>query len=301
MLGPFIRVGGQRIDLSHLDLQMFPGDGITKEDIIVYYRTVARVMLRHVKDRPLTLQRSPKGIEGETLCESHRPDDFPDWIPGVPASDKNGGATYITVETPADFVYLANLGVTTLYMGLSRVDRIDYPDRMVFDLEPGTADFSQVQKAARRLNQLLQSLGLAGYVQTTGLKGMQVLAPIKRTLPFDAVGEVAAAIASRLESSFPKLVTTDTDPEQWNGRVFIGHSRNAIGNTVVVPYSLRTRAGAPVATPLDWREVSATNLQADKYTLRNIRRRLSQKPDPWDNMNRRASSLMKAQERLAKV
>jgi bifunctional non-homologous end joining protein LigD len=299
MAQPFIRLAGRRIDLTQVDQTLFP-EGITKQEIITYDRTIARVMLRHIHDRPLTLQRFPDGVGGKERLLSTRPTHFPHWMPG--ATVKAGGeeTTYITASSPADLVYLANQGMVSLSMGLSRVDRLDHPDRMLFDLDPMDSHFSKVTQAVNRLRRYLESLGLTSFVQTTGSRGLHLAVPIKRTASFDEVRAFAETVAGDMAAMYPDVLTTDASGRN-RERVYINCARNAAGQYVIVPYALRGLPGAPVATPLDWKELSNTDLSPEKYDIRSILRRLAQKSDPWEGMNRRASSLQKARERISSV
>jgi len=300
MVQPFIRIAGRRINLTHLDTCTFPQAKVSKRDIITYYRTIARVMLRHIHDRPLTLQvySSDIGANGSQMRE--RPGNFPQWITtsAVPSPEGNGSFNAVMASASADLIYFANQGMVALHMGLSRVDRIHYPDRLVFDLDPPSSDFSAVPQVAIRLKRSIESLGLTPYIQTTGSRGAHISVPIKRTSTFDEVRQFAETLARDVASSFPDIATVDPETARRGKRVLINCSRNAYGQTVVVPYSLRAMEGAPVAAPLDWKELGATDLSAEKYDIHSILRRLAQKSDPWEGMNRRASSLVKARERL---
>jgi len=305
MVQPFIRIAGRRINLTHLDTCTFPKAKVFKRDIITYYRTIARVMLRHIHDRPLTLQVFSGDIGSGGSLMRDRPTSFPQWIPSAsipspegPSSGKKGSINAVLASASADLIYLANQGMVALHMGLSRVDRIHYPDRLIFDLDPSGNDFSSVPQVAVRLKRSIESLGLTPYIQTTGSRGAQISVPIKRTSTFDEVRDFARVLARDVASSFPDIATVDADEARRGKRVYINCSRNAYGQTVIVPYSLRAMEGAPVATPLDWKELGATDLSAEKYDIQSILRRLAQKSDPWDGMNRRASSLQKARERL---
>ena len=206
----------------------------------------------------------------------------------------------VLASTPADLIYLANQGMIALYMGLSRIDRIQYPDRLIFELDPATGDFGKVAQVASRMKRLLDGLGLTPFIQTTGSRGAQLHIPIKRTASYDEVHEFAQLVARDIASSFPDIATADADSRRGE-RVFIDCSLNAPDKTVIVPYSLRGIEGATVATPLDWKELSSADLTAEKYDIHSILRRLAQKSDPWEGMNRRASSLQKARERLESV
>lgn len=293
-----IELDGHAIELSNQDKVLFADCGLTKGDLVDYYRRIAEVALPHWRDRPASLQRFPDGIEADGFFQKDTPDYFPNWIARETLKKEGGSIDHVLVNDAATVVYLANQGSITLHVGLSRVDRIDRPDRLVFDLDPSGDDFSPVQDAARWTRAVLDELDLPSFVQTTGSRGLHVVVPLDRSADFDRVREIARKIATLTAERHAAALTVEQRKAARGGRVFIDTLRNAYGQTSVAPYTVRAKAGAPVATPLDWDEALAKDRSPRDYTIRNIFQRLGQKPDPWAGIARAAVSLQAAGRRL---
>ena len=181
---------------------------------------------------------------------------------------------------------------------LSRTSRPHHPDRLVFDLDPGGEDFSPVRQAARDLRQVLEDLGLAPYLMTTGSRGLHLWVPLDRKTPYDRVRAFAQDAAELLARRHPERLTTARQVEDRGGRLFLDTARNAYAQTAVCPYAVRARPGAPVATPLDWEELDDADLSPTRYTMENLRRRLGQKEDPWRGFLQEARALRDARQKL---
>ena len=293
-----VEIDGHEIALSSQDKLLFPDCGITKGDLVDYYRRIALVALPHWRDRPASLQRFPDGIDAEGFFQKAAPDYFPDWICRERLQKEGGSIEHVLVNDAATAAYLANQGCVTLHLGLSRVDRIDRPDRLVFDLDPSGDDFTAVQNAARRTRCLLDELELPSFVQTTGSRGLHVVVPLDRSADFDAVRAVAHRLATRLAERHPGELTVEQRKAARRGRVFVDYLRNAYGQTAVSPYAVRAKPGAPVATPLDWDEALAKGRSPRDYTIGNIFKRLGQKDDPWAGIAAAAASLDRVARRF---
>ncbi|MDX1609537.1 MAG: non-homologous end-joining DNA ligase [Halofilum sp. (in: g-proteobacteria)] len=296
-----IRIGGHEIELKNRDKVLFPDAGITKGDVIEYYRDVAELMLPHLRARPLTLQRFPDGIGKDGFYQQERSDYFPGWLGGVRlerAGGKGDSVHHIVCNDEASLVYLANQGTIALHGWLAVAERPHHPDRIVFDLDPPGDDFDPVRDAARQVADLMREIGLTPYPMTTGSRGVHVVAPLDGGSGFDAVRALARDMAERLAEAHPRALTTAQRKDQRRGRLYLDVMRNAYGQTAVQPYSLRARPGAPVATPLAWEELGRRELGPRSYDLGNLRRRLAQKEDPWADMGRHRVSAARARERL---
>lgn len=300
MITETLRLDSQQIELSKLDKKLFPRSGITKGDLIDYYKRVADYMLPHLTDRPLTMQRFPDGIQKEGFYQKDTPDYFPDWILRKEVEKSGGTVSHVICSDSATLVYLANQGCITPHTWLSRVDDLRRPDRMVFDLDPSGAESEEVRFAARRMGNVLGDLGLECYLMTTGSKGFHVIVPLRRELDFDDVRAFARDTASLLARSEPRRLTVEQRKEQRRGRVFLDYFRNAYAQTAVAPYAVRAIEGAPVATPVGWDELDR-NLVPGKYHLGNLFRRLAQKHDPWESIATNAQSLAKPRKKLDRL
>ncbi len=294
-----VEVDGREIELSNTDKVLFPKPGLTKGDLITYYRRIAPVMLPHLAGRPLSLQRYPDGIEAEGFMQKNASDYFPRWIRRARLGKENGEVEHVLADDGATLVYLANQACLTLHVGLARVDRIDHPDRLVIDLDPSDEDFAKVKRAARAARRLLEAVELVPFAQLTGSRGLHVWVPLDRSATFDEVRAFASDLAERLVARFPDELTTEQRKATRGTRVFLDVGRNAYGQTAVAPYAVRARAEASVATPLDWAELDGASLDPRRFTIANLFHRLGQKSDPWSNIGRHARALGSARERLA--
>jgi bifunctional non-homologous end joining protein LigD len=294
-----ITINSHTIDLSKQDKVLFPESGITKGKLVDYYRRIADIALPHYSGRPVTMQRFPDGIGAEGFFQKDAPDYFPDWIKRAELRKRDGTVKYVLVDKAATLVYLANQGCITLHPGLARYDRPDNPDRLVFDLDPSDEDFAKVQDAAMKLKSLLEELDLSGFVQTTGSRGLHVIVPLDRSANFDTAREFARAAVEKLVDRYADLLTVEQRRNKRGDRVFLDYLRNAYGQTSVGPYAVRAIEGAPVATPLRWDEVPASDLDPRRYTISNIFRRLAQIECPWANMARHGLSVDAARRRLS--
>jgi bifunctional non-homologous end joining protein LigD len=291
-------IEGRDVKVSHPNKLLFPAAGLTKADLVAYYERFAPVMLPHIAGRPLSLERYPDGVEAAGFMQKNASDHFPSWIRRARLAKQDGAVDHVVAEDAATLVYLANQACVTLHVGLSRIDRIDHPDRMVIDLDPSDDDFEKVRRAAREVRALLEQVGLVPFLQTTGSRGLHVWVPLDRAVDFDRVRDFAARVAELLVARRPRELTTAQRKAKRGDRVFVDVARNAYAQTAVAPYSVRARPQAPVATPIDWAELHDPQLGPQRYTIRNIARRLGRKHDPWAEIDRHARALEPARQRL---
>lgn len=263
------------IEISHPDKVLFPKLGITKKDLVEYYAKMSEHILPYLKDRPLTLQRFPDGIKEEGFYQKNASDYFPGFIERIEIKTEDGVNHQVICNDKKTLVYLANQGVITLHIWLSRKDKLDYPDKIVFDLDPPQGSFEKVKEAAEILHAYLDQQDVESKLMTTGKNGLHVYYSIRRSKNFDAVRMEVRAEAVKLAEKHPKLLTTEVRKDKRQGRVFLDYLRNAYGQTSVCPYSLRPTEKAGVATPIEWDELSKLE-SADQYNYQNIFRRLAQ-------------------------
>jgi bifunctional non-homologous end joining protein LigD len=287
-----VTIGRRTIELSNKDKVLFPHDGITKGALIAYYQAIAPAMLPHMKDRPVTMHRFPNGIADEGFYQKDIGEYFPNWIKRIEVPKEGGHNTYVICNDTATLVYLANQACITPHIWPSRTPKLDYPDKMIFDLDPGANDFGLVQQTALALRELLDVFGLIAYAMVTGSRGMHVIVPLDRRHSFDDVRACARAIANHLvDLEGGKQLTTEVRLEKRKKRMFIDATRNAWAQTTVAPYAIRALAGAPVATPVTWDEVSSASLSAQKFTIKNIEKRLDNVGDPLADFGKAACGL----------
>ncbi|MDX1661952.1 MAG: non-homologous end-joining DNA ligase [Gemmatimonadota bacterium] len=293
-----LRFGRYSVEISSRDKVLFPEASVTKGEMVDYYREIADRMVRYLEDRPLVMQRFPEGIDEEGFYQKDAPDYFPDWIDTVTVEKKGGTVDHVVCGNAATLVYLANQNVITPHVWLSRVDALDCPDRLIFDLDPPDDDFEIVREAARALGDLLDDLGLAAWPMATGGRGLHLVVPLDRSEAFDPVRDFAHRVADLLAGRHPDRFTTATRKKKRKGRLFLDYLRNAYAQTGVPPYAVRPRPGAPVAVPLDWDDLDDPDLRGNVYTVKNVLDRVSRRDDPWAGMMRHARSLEKPRARL---
>lgn len=297
-----IKVGNRIINLSNEDKILFPKSKITKGDLISYYHDIAPTVVPYIKERLITMQRFPEGIGKDGFFQKDAGKYFPEWIKTKRVKKQEGGAVdYVICNNAATLVYLANQAVITPHIWLSKADALDYPDRLIFDLDPSTKDFELVRTAALELKDFLEDLGLKSFVMTTGSRGLHVVIPLKRKDDFDTVRDFARDLATYMAENDPDHLTVEVRKEKRHGRVFIDYLRNAFGQTGVAPYAVRPIEGAPVATPLHWHEVEDPHLTPQKYTINNVLEKLKKDGDPWKGINKSARSIRDARKQLDRL
>jgi bifunctional non-homologous end joining protein LigD len=252
-----------------------------------------------VRDRPVSMQRFPDGIGGKGFFHKDVPDYFPQWVDRVQVPKSNGTVTHALIDNTETLLYLANQNTITPHVWLSRADRLHQPDRLVFDLDPPPgAGFASVRRAARWTAELLDELELVPFAQVTGSKGIHIWAPLKRRSGLEEVRELARAAAQLLADRHPRELTVEFRKAKRDGRILVDVARNGYAQTAVPPYAVRPRPGAPVATPIEREELSDSRLRPDRWTLRNVLRRLRSKGDPWGDMQSHARGIGNARRTL---
>jgi bifunctional non-homologous end joining protein LigD len=297
-----IRAAGITVELSNAGKLLFPADGITKGDLAGYYRDLAGRMLPFLRHRPLVMERYPDGIDGERIVQKNVPGYFPDWVTRTPVRKQGGTLRQVVCDKQATLVYLANQACIEMHVFLSRTSDLDRPDQLVFDLDPlDDSRFGDVRLLALGLRELLaDDLGLTCFVKTTGGKGLHVHVPLRASDGFDPVRRFAHRVSEVLAARNPGLVTVEPRKESRGSRIYADIMRNAYAQTVVAPYSVRARPGAPVATPLRWEELQDASLSPHQFTVRTIRGRLERlgRSDPWSGLGSRRYGLASAARRL---
>jgi bifunctional non-homologous end joining protein LigD len=296
-----VRVDGREVEISRPEKVLFPADGITKGDLVEYYARIAPRMLPHLRDRPLTLERYPNGINTKRFFQKEVSSYFPKWIRTVTVPKVGGTVTHVICNDTATLVYLANQACVTPHIFLSRADKLDVPDQLVFDLDPQGDDFEVVRTTALDFKQLLDQLELPAYVKTTGSRGLHVAVPLRRRETYDAVRGFGRELAAIIVSQAPEARTMEQLKANRGRRVFIDTNRNGYAQLVAPAYAVRAREGAPVSVPLAWSELRKSTLRSNSYTIRSIFERASGDSDPWADFWRRGVLLTNARRRLARL
>jgi len=297
-----VRAGRRRVVVSHADRVVFPRAGLTKLDLAVYYEEVAEAMIAHVRGRPLALASFPDGVLGESYFVKNVPAQYPSWIATVEVPRRGGGSIrQALANDAATLVYLAGQNVITLHVWTCRADRLELPDRIVFDLDPPAKRCAEVRAAARELGSLLRELGFAPFAMTTGSRGLHVVVALRRTAPYDEVHAFARDVAALFAAGNPAKLTTEFRRNRRGERIFVDVGRNAYGQHAVAPYAVRGLPDAPVATPLRWEELDDPALRSQRWTIRTVRARLDAAGDPWRAIARHARALGPARRELERI
>jgi bifunctional non-homologous end joining protein LigD len=294
-------LGSRTVEITHPDRVLFPADGITKADLAAYHHAVAPVLVGYLADRPLMLQRFPNGIDKDGFYQKDAGKTLPRWIRTVTARKEGGVVRHPIVDDEAALLALSNLGTVSFHRWGARADELERPDLLIIDLDPSAGDVRDVAQAAQWTRELLDELDLAAYVQVTGSRGMHVVTPVDREASTEEVAAFADGLAVVLAARHPDELTHQFSKANRGERLYLDTARNGYAQTAVAPYSVRPRAGAPVATPLDWHELDAPDLRADGWTIANLPARLAEREDPWASMARHARSLPSRKEKLARL
>ncbi|MGD9697247.1 MAG: non-homologous end-joining DNA ligase [Thermoleophilia bacterium] len=291
-----IRAGRRRIRLTNPDKLLFPADGITKRDLAEYYAAVERPMRTHIQDRPLNVWRWNAGIDRDVVVQQEMPRGLPGWVRSVEVRRRGRGGTVRHAVGGAQVcVALAQLNCVTPHAWAGRADRVERPDRIIFDLDPPDEDpdahWPAVVAGARATGDVLRELGLTPFAKTSGSRGLHVVAPIRRGRDADDVRAVAGAIAELVAARRPDTLTTAWRKAGRGGRILVDVARNTYSQTTVAPYAVRALPGAPVATPIAWDELDDPRLHPRRWTLATVPARLGEVGDPWADIDSAARAL----------
>jgi bifunctional non-homologous end joining protein LigD len=294
-------VGGRTVEITHPDRVLFPDDGITKADLAEYHHRVAPTLVGHLADRPIMLQRFPEGIDGQGFYQKEGGRGVPGWVRLFEVRKEGGTVNHPVVDDEATLLALTNLGTISFHRWPARTDDIEHPDLLLVDLDPSSDDFTGVKQAAHWTREVLEELDLAAYLQVTGSRGIHVVTPVDRGAPTEAAAAFAQHVARLLALRHPDELTDEGRKAKRRGRLYVDVARNGWAQTAVAPYSVRPRAGAPVATPITWDELDDPDLRPDGFTVATVPERLERIDDPWAGMARHARSLESRWERLERL
>jgi bifunctional non-homologous end joining protein LigD len=263
--------------LSNLGKVFWPEDGYTKGDLIAYYRAISPWLLPYLRDRPLVLTRYPDGIGGKNFFQKNAAEATPGWVRTVPiwSEDSQREIDYFVVDDEATLAYVANLGAIPLHVWSSRVSRPQLPDWSIVDLDPKGAPFGDVVTVALALRELCTEIGLEPFIKTSGSSGLHVLLPLGGRYTFDQSRQLAELLARLVSRQLPRISTVERVISARGGRVYLDYLQNGHGKLLVAPFSVRPLPGAPVSTPLEWREVTA-GLEPRAFTMKTVPERMSE-------------------------
>ena len=280
-----IRRGERAVRLSNLDKPYWPEAGITKGDLLRYYRDVAPTLLPHIRDRPFTMKRYPDGWQGKPFFRKDVTNYAPAWVKrvAVRVTSRESPQQSRTIEAPVvndelALLWMVNTGCIECHTWYSRIDNLERPDRVVFDLDPPEdAGIAETVEVALLVKELLDGLGLASFPKTSGAHGLHVLVPIERRHTYEDTRGFATEVARTIAGAHADVATTEWSKAKRRG-VLIDASQNARGKTMASVYSVRPMPGATVSTPLDWDEIDE-KLDPTTYTMKAVLDRLDRHGD----------------------
>lgn len=277
----FARDEIEGVHVTHPDRVMFADQGITKRELIDYYRAVADRMLPHIVGRPLALVRCPSGSDKGCFFQKHASQGWPREFKSVRIKEKSGIDDYLYIEDVRGLIAAAQMSVLELHIWGSRADHVEQPDRMVFDFDPDEGlPFAKVRDAAREMRDRLKKLGLESFPMATGGKGIHVVVPLARKHSWDEHREFAEALARLMAEEDPDRYVATMSKAKRRGKIFIDYLRNQRGSTAIAPFSSRARKGASVAWPLSWDELGRLK-DAQPASVETATRMLERRGDPW--------------------
>jgi bifunctional non-homologous end joining protein LigD len=285
-----IRIGKRKLKLSNLDKLFWRDEGITKGDLLAYYQAVAPVLVPHLEGRPFTMRRYPDGAYGKAFFQKDAPKGMPDWISTariqVTTRDTPRQRRWIRAPLVNDelaLLWMVNMGCIDMNAWYSRVDKLDRPDFVLFDLDPSPdVGFEETVQVALYVKEALDALGLASFPKTSSADGMHVLIPIERRHTYDDTRRFSEIVAGAIARTYPKLATTQWSKAKRRG-VLIDANQNGEGKTIASAYSVRPRPGAPVSTPLRWEEVKP-GLDPAQFTMDVVCERIDRYGDLFEGV-----------------
>jgi bifunctional non-homologous end joining protein LigD len=288
--------------ITHPEKVLFPDDGITKGELAAYYETIAPLMIPHIRNRPVTMERFPAGIGRKGFIQKDVSKGFPDWLERVEVPKKDGTVHHPLVTDTRSLMWIVNQNTITPHVWISRVPKLNHPDICVFDLDPTEKEDPRVLRAAAlALRDLLDELGLPCWVKTTGSKGFHIAVPLDGKSPIGDVAGFANAVGTLLVIRDPKHLTQEFHKADRGGRILVDTGRNGYSATHAAAYAVRPRKGAPVSAPCTWEEIESGTVSPQSFTLRNMSARVDRVGDLWADMRKRGRSLTRPIAQLRRL
>ena len=275
----------KRVTFTNRRKVLWPRCGFTKGDLINYYDAMADIIVRHLSDRPLSVQRWPNGVDGNSFFQKHAPGHTPDWVKTARLKSSGGREQidYILCSNRDTLLYLANLAAIELHPWLSRVGSVNTPDWGVIDLDPFGVDFRTVVQIAREIHAILDAADVQSFPKTSGSKGLHIYIPFNAVYEWDQVRMFCEGVCRLIVTRFPDIATVERVKSRRVGKVYLDFMQNRRGQTIVAPYAPRPVESAAVSTPLDWAEVDAS-LDPNAFHLQSVPRRVTERGDLFENL-----------------
>jgi len=271
-----------KVPVTHPEKVFWPEQGITKGDVIKYYDAMAEYILPYIKDRPQSMRRTPDGIVKEGFFQKNVAGMVPDWAvtEKIHSESTKEDIEFLICNDRDTLIYMANLGCIEINPWSSRVGSLDNPDYIIFDLDPNQVGIKELVTTANKVKEVLDSLGIKGYLKTSGGKGLHVFIPIKPKYTYEQSRDFSHIISMHVHEALPDITSLERMPKKRIGKVYLDFLQNGKGKTMACAYSLRPREGATASTPLDWDELNS-KFDLKKYTIKTLPKRVKAKGDLW--------------------
>jgi len=287
--------------ITHPEKVLFPDDGITKGELASYYEMIAPVMVPHIRERPITMERYHRGIAAPGFFQKDVSKGFPKWLERVEVPKKDGTVHHPIVTDTRSLLWLANQNCITPHVWTSRAPNLYYPDICVFDLDPSEDRPAVLRAAALRARDLLNELGLPSWLKTSGSKGFHIVVPLDGKANMGEVSGFAHAVGAVLVQRDPGNLTQEFHKADRGRRILVDTGRNGYSATFAAAYAVRAKPGAPVSAPCTWEELESGEVGPRTFTLRTMAARIAAVGDLWLDMRRRKRSLRRAIEQLRRI
>lgn len=273
-------INSHALKFTNLSKIYWPGEKITKRDMINYYYQIAPYLVPYIKDRPQSLNRFPNGINGESFYQKDVSGKAPDWVPTFPyhSSDEPREKEYLVGENEATLLYMASLGCIEINPWSSRLKKPENPDWCIIDLDPDKTTFDQVIEAAQVTHEILEAAGIPGYCKTSGSTGLHIYIPLGAKYTYEQSKEFGRIIARLVHGRLPDSTSIERATNRRKRKMYIDFLQNRPQATVAAPYSLRPKPGATVSMPLHWEEVKK-GLTMKDFTIHNAVARVREQGD----------------------
>ncbi len=300
--GANLEINGNKVGITHPEKIYFPGEGIRKYDLIDYYINVAATILPYLKDRPQNLHRHPNGITKQGFYQKDN-ENIPDWIDTVSIHSKSAGKDieYLLCQNEAALIYMANLGCIEINPWSSTIGALNNPTYTVLDIDPtDKTPFSQVVEVAQVAKEILDLAKIKGYCKTSGSSGLHIYIPLSGEYSYDEARSFAKLICHFIQERLPLTTSMQRSIKARKGKIYLDYMQNNKGQTLASPYCVRPKPGAPVSTPLEWKEVNS-KLEISDFTIYNVPERISKKGDLFSPVQTGKTNIFKSLERLDSI
>lgn len=290
------------LQLTNLDKFYWPVEGITKGDLLDYYRKIAPYILPYLKDRPESLNRMPNGITAPGFYQKDMIGHLPKWLKThrVYSESADKTITYALCQDLPSLLYIVNLGCIEINPWFSRIKKPDHPDFMVIDLDPDGNNFDHVIEIALRFHEILEEVGAKNFCKTSGATGLHIGVPMGARYEFDKVRAFAEALCRIVAREYPATTSIDRNPQKRRGKIYLDYMQNRRGQTLAAPFCVRPMPGAPISMPLPWKELRR-GLRPGKFNIHNALTMIKKWGDSWKEVLEKPVNLKACLKSIKKI